>query len=108
MLKVPRWWLWMLGGFVIVATLSLRYFAEREEKDHGRYGVGTCLRDEEVKVLYRVQERSGDSYVLRVLLSEKFPLDDLYRVGGERSLPAALVEGGSGLRPVICPQSGER
>lgn len=104
-LKVPVFWVWILGFFVAVAALSLSYFGWWESEQGPRYRVGTCLRNENLGLVTQVVQIEQGIYSLRILSSKKYPHQDAYIVGSERRIPVPEVEQSSDERPIPCPRS---
>ena len=103
-LKVPVFWVWILGIFVVVATLFLSYFGWWEAEQGPRYKVGTCLRNESLGLVTQVVGAEGGLYRLRILSSRKYPHHDSYQVDQIRERGIPEVEQGSDERPIPCPR----
>ncbi|HRO66281.1 MAG TPA: hypothetical protein PL182_01810 [Pseudobdellovibrionaceae bacterium] len=104
-LKVPVFWVWILGFFVVIATGSLYYFGRREaEVGPGKYGVGTCLKNDEFGIVSRVEGHIDGHYLLRILSSKKYPDSELYRLDSEQKRPIEQIDSSSSERPMPCPK----
>lgn len=108
-LKVPVYWVWILGIFLVASSAVLFLANQREEsRGPGRYGVGTCLRNSEMGLLLRIEGAEGNQYILRILSSQKYSEMDLYRPGRQYRQLIDQTDGGSQERPVPCPKENHR
>ncbi|MGZ3786832.1 MAG: hypothetical protein ACXVC3_20005 [Bdellovibrio sp.] len=88
-------------AFELIRSIQIAHFQKEPSDAETIFKIGGCLRDDEMGVTYRVHGTAKGSLGAEVILSEKYPSSDAYKVGTQERLP--LNENPRKLYPIKCP-----
>jgi hypothetical protein len=88
--------------FVLLCVLFSFFVTKKLRGQEGLFRVGSCVKDDEMGVTYKITGLVKDTTSAEVVLSDKYPSQESYKVGYQRNLRSD--ENPQKLYPIACPR----